>query len=267
MFGSRSVEPLLKWTGGKRWLRPWIFKLAPTSYRRYFEPFLGGGAIFFGLRPQQAILSDNNEELINCYIAVRDDPESVVDRLKKFRNTEAQYYRVRESRPRSKAARAARLIYLTNLSFNGIYRTNQKGEFNVPYGRRTHLPCYDRTKIYQASEILRRSSLLHADFEKATKNATAGDLVYLDPPYTVAHGNNGFLRYNQRILRWEDQERLANLARTLANRGCHVIVSNADHPSVLALYKGFELLRVPRPSCMAASLDARKTITECVFYS
>jgi DNA adenine methylase len=267
VLGKNSAEPLLKWTGGKRWLIPTVRRLVLNSCGTYFEPFVGGAAIFFNLQPTKAVLSDKNEELINCYIQVRDNPDKVVSELSKLRNTEEQYYAVRASRPKSEARRAARLIFLTNLSFNGIYRVNMKSEFNVPYGRRTHLPPYEPEKIYNASDALSTTRLLHADFEKATSTAVSGDLIYFDPPYTVVHGNNGFLRYNEKILHWTDQVRLANLARTLSRRGCRVIVSNADHPSILELYHGFKQLRVERASCMAATRTYRRTITECVFYN
>ncbi len=267
MFRQNSVEPLLKWPGGKRWLLPTLRRVVSGCSGTYYEPFLGGAAVFFNLQAAKAVLSDNNEPLINCYIQVRDNPDKVIRELSKLKNSERQYYAVRTARPKSDASRAARLIYLTNLSFNGIYRTNLEGEFNVPYGRRTHLPPFVPQKIYNASEVLRSTRLLHADFEKATSTAVSGDLIYFDPPYTVVHGNNGFLRYNERIFHWTDQVRLAALARTLKRRGCRVIVSNAHHSSILELYHDFRKLNVTRPSCIAAAGTLRRTITECVFYN
>jgi DNA adenine methylase len=267
VFGNNSVEPLLKWAGGKRWLLPTLRRLVSGCSGTYYEPFAGGAAVFFNLQPGKAVLSDNNEQLINCYIQVRDNPDKVVRELSKLKNSEKQYYAMRASQPKSNVARAARLIYLTNLSFNGIYRTNLRGEFNVPYGHRTYLPPCDPQKIYRASKALRTTKLLHADFEKAASTAIRGDLIYFDPPYTVVHGNNGFLRYNEKILHWTDQLRLAELAKALKRRGCRVIVSNADNRCILELYRDFKRIRVTRQSNMAASGKSRRLTTECVFYN
>lgn len=175
--------------------------------------------MYFALRPRIAILADNNPDLVNCYVQVRDNPEKVIHYLRRLRNTEEEYYRIRRSSPRKPEAKAARLIYLTTLSFNGIHRLNLKGQFNVPYGHKTHVGPCDESKICAISAILAGAELLCADFEAALSAAGRGDVVYLDPPYTVAHGNNGFLKYNAKIFSWQDQLRLANVARDLSQRG------------------------------------------------
>ena len=257
--------PLLKWPGGKRWLVNQLLPAFPAKIKRYFEPFLGGAAVFFALRPRQSILSDSNPELVNCYIQVRDNPETLLEALRKLRNTEPNYYRVRSQEPTEPIERAARLLFLTTLSFNGIFRQNLDGRFNVPYGKKTHLDTADRTKILAASEGLRGSRILCADFEKSTESANSGDLVYFDPPYTVAHGNNGFVKYNAKIFSWDDQIRLAKTALRLSERGCLVFISNADHDSIRSLYKGFRLEVFRRHSKIAASSSFRKEITECLF--
>lgn len=262
-----SLAPLLKWPGGKRHLIKSILPLLPASSRRYYEPFLGGGALFFALRPRRATLADNNAELINCYSQVRDNPDQVIHCLSALENTEESYYRIRQMVPDDPAKRAARLIYLTTLSFNGIFRVNLNGEFNVPYGRKAHLRPCDPGRIRAVSTALSAAHLLVADFEKSVAAARTGDLVYLDPPYTVAHGNNGFLKYNSRIFSWDDQVRLSRLAVRLANRGCTVIVSNGDHVSIRRLYPDFRCVRVRRPSVIAASASFRGHITECIYYS
>lgn len=264
---SSSGEPLLKWPGGKRRLVKHILPLVPKDFAGYYEPFLGGGALFFALQPKVATLSDNNAHLINCYIQVRDHSKHVIARLKRFHNSETEYYKVRAKVPGGAVAQAARFIYLTTLSFNGIHRLNLRGEFNVPYGHKTHLDPSDPGRIRRASRVLRGTELRCADFEAATIDARKGDLVYFDPPYTVAHGNNGFLKYNAKIFSWDDQTRLARVARNLANRGCRVIVSNACHSSIVKLYEGFRFLTVSRPSTIAASKKFRGHITECIFYN
>jgi DNA adenine methylase len=142
---------------------------------------------------------------------------------------------------------------------------NLKGEFNVPYGQKTHLATCDTEKILRVSALLRRAVVRNLDFEDALASATEGDLVYLDPPYTVAHGSNGFVKYNAKIFSWDDQRRLASVARDLARKGCTVIVSNADHPSIRTLYGGFRTRVLKRNSVIAASANFRSNITECVF--
>ena len=137
----------------------------------------------------------------------------------------------------------------------------------MPYGYKCHLRPCDRPRIRAASQALQHAQLRCGDFETAVVDAEKRDLVYLDPPYTVAHGNNGFLKYNAKIFSWDDQIRLASLADRLTTRGCKVIISNADHPSILRLYRGFRMLRITRPSRIAASVQFRQSITECLFYS
>jgi DNA adenine methylase len=184
-----------------------------------------------------------------------------------YTNSEKEYYLIRASSPADDAERAARLIYLTTLSFNGIYRLNRLGVFNVPYGRKTHLVVCDRRRLMAASAALHGVKLMAGDFAQSIAGATRGDFVYLDPPYTVAHGNNGFLKYNAATFSWEDQVRLADRARALTQAGCRVVVSNADHPSIRDLYDGFAVKTVDRPSVMAASSAFRRMITECIFYN
>jgi DNA adenine methylase len=261
-----SLPPLIKWAGGKRRLLPDIAELAPSKFSRYYEPFLGGGAVFFSLLPAAATLSDTNGELIQMYAQVRDQPDKVLKCLRRMPNSGEDYYRIRSMKARSDASEAARLIYLCTLSFNGIYRQNLKGEFNVPYGYKTHINPCDTATLEGISESLQGRTLVEADFEKATSTAQGGDFVYFDPPYTVAHGNNGFIKYNARIFSWADQKRLASVALRLRKAGCYVIVSNADHPSIRELYSDFEIRVIERQSVMAASSEFRRTVRECLFY-
>lgn len=240
--------------------------LRTATFSRYFEPFCGGAAVFFHLRPPRAVLSDTNAELINCYMEVKHRPEAVISALRQWENSSDSYYLVRESRPRSQTKRAARVIYLTSLSFNGIFRVNRLGEFNVPYGQRTRSVPGDRDKIIAASRRLKTARLLVADFEAVAADAKRDDVIYFDPPYTVAHGNNGFVKYNEKILQWDDQIRLAEVASVAASKGCKVIVSNADHPAIHELYKGFHVKCIERSSVMAASASFRRPIVEILFH-
>lgn len=260
-----GVVPFLKWPGGKRFLAPFIAQFVNLAAKdRYFEPFVGGGAVFFRLQPDRAVIADRNPALIECYQILKRDPELVISTLKRARNDEESYYRIRNSKPRTEHGRAARLIYLCRLSFNGIYRENQRGEFNVPYGYKTESKVAQPDLLIAASELLQSAEIECCDFAEATVRAKNGDVVYFDPPYTVAHNNNGFVKYNRNLFSWSDQERLALEAKRLSDLGCTVLVSNADHPSVRALYDGFKFMRIRRTSVMAASADFRGEVTEAL---
>jgi len=261
-----GCEPLLKWAGGKRRLLGDILPFAPTQFKHYYEPFFGGGALFFALVPAQATVSDANPDLINAYIQVRDNLDAVLKCLRTMENSEADYYRVRESTPRVPATQAAKFIYLCNLSFNGIYRQNLRGKFNVPYGHKTTRPPFDESRLRQIKNALKGVEILSADFEEAAVGARKGDFVYFDPPYTVAHGNNGFPKYNAKIFSWADQKRLASVALQLKTMGCRVLVSNAYHPSIHTLYQEFKVHMIDRYSVMAASGEFRRPVRECLFY-
>jgi len=263
---TEERSPLIKWAGGKRRLLAEIRQFLPDRIKRYYEPFVGSGALFFSLLPPSAQLSDANQELIEMYIEVRDNVESLIEALRRLRNSEDDYYRIRAAAPRTQATKAARLIYLCTLSFNGIYRQNLKGEFNVPYGYKTRLRHYDIDRLREASSHLQGRDILYGDFERAVEGARHGDLVYFDPPYTVAHGNNGFVKYNAKIFSWDDQKRLARTAQRLRRLGCCVIVSNADHPSIRELYPEFQVHVIDRFSVMSASSEFRRRVKECLFY-
>jgi DNA adenine methylase len=245
----------------------YLLDIAPTTFERYFEPFMGGGALFFALNPSCAYLSDNNADLINCYVQVRDNPDALINLLKELPNSDEEYYRIRDKVPESEIEAAARFVYLTTLSFNGIHRVNRNGNFNVPYGKKTHLNPAEPSRILNASRALQGTSLRSADFEWIRDYAVAGSLVYLDPPYTVAHSNNGFVKYNAKIFSWDDQVRLAKLAADLHQRGCFVIISNADHESVRSLYPDFQENLISRLSVISATNGGRKPVTESMFFS
>jgi len=262
-----GLRPILKWPGGKRLLADKIVALMPTRYDRYIEPFLGGGAVFFRLQPSRAVLADADPALINCYTQIRDHPDQVLRALARMKNSETEYYRIRASRPRTNVSRAAKLVYLANLGFNGVYRLNFRGEYNVPYGHRPDRRPVDPAHVRSASVMLRRASLRDGDFETTLRTAGSGDVVYLDPPYTVAHANNGFIRYNARLFSWSDQQRLAIAAREAASRGAFVVVTNADHISVRNLYPNFQEILVERASTIAATSSKRKLVTESIFYT
>jgi DNA adenine methylase len=263
-LNDNPLSPLFKWPGGKRFLLQHLLPFVPDQYGRYFEPFLGSGALFFAIQPNRAFLSDKSEDLVTFYSTVRDHPSSLVEQLQKMKNSEREYYRLRSQTPSSDVEKAARFLYLTNLSFNGIYRVNRQGFFNVPYGRRPKIKVFSSEGIEQARRVLSKAHIVCSDFELILAKARSRDFVYLDPPYTVVHGTNGFLRYNAKIFSWDDQNRLARIACDLKERGCHILMTNANHESIRKLYSEFSHVEISRPSCMAASSQHRRNVTELI---
>jgi DNA adenine methylase len=263
-----SVKPFVKWPGGKQWLAGAAPHLVPVRWRgRYYEPFAGGAAFFFALEPALATLSDRNWELMTTYRAIRGNVEAVMRLLKRCRYDEKFYYQIRESRPRSGAAIAARLLYLNRTCWNGLYRVNRKGRFNTPFGRFTNPTICDAKRLGATATLLRRARLRDGDFDDVVSDAKRGDLVYFDPPYITGHQRNGFLKYNAPLFSWADQQRLARVASVLAGRGVQVLISNADHSTVSSLYVGFHHYRVHRKSLIAGPADSRGVVTEVLLSS
>ena len=262
-----TVEPFLKWAGGKRWLVRRHSNLFPTNYNRYVEPFVGSGAVFFQLQPKRSILADTNSELIDTYRAVRAYPCDIAKTLKRYhgRHSATFYYNMRLATPLTVVERAARFIYLNRVCWNGLYRVNLKGQFNVPIGTKTEVRFPDGFLEHRA-RLLRRARLVHSDFERIIDGATRGDFVYVDPPYTITHNNNGFLKYNEVLFTWADQIRLADAVRRAKKRGAKLMVTNAAHKSVIDLYAGFaHVTSVRRNSVIAADSAFRGRLEEVIF--
>lgn len=266
--GPDAVAPLLKWPGGKRWLAPWLADLVRDNLTgRYFEPFLGGGSLFFRLRPNVATLSDVNRELIETYAAVRESYLMVARELSRMPVSVHDYYAIRGSRPQSQVGRAARFLYLNRTAFGGMFRLNRAGEFNVPYGGGARTPeSLCRVGVLRGvADLLARTDLRHADFEPIMSRAGSGDVVYCDPTYTVVHNNNGFIRYNEDNFSWDDQKRLALVARSAQRRGAFVVVSNAYHRAVRQLYPWAECYVLRRHSLVARKAEHRRVVSEYLF--
>jgi DNA adenine methylase len=258
------IVPFLKWAGGKRWLTSRYAHLLPSSYNRYIEPFLGSAAVFFHLQPTSAVLSDANADLINAYQQIQSHWHKVRRALARHqRNHSTQYYyEERDRKHRAPHERAAQLIYLNRTCWNGLYRVNLRGEFNVPIGTKTAV-LLDTDDFEYASLLLRRATLLASDFEPIIGGAKENDFVFVDPPYVTRHNFNGFLKYNDRIFSWNDQERLAQAVRAAADRGVKVLLTNADHCSVRRLYLGFgSRVTLRRHSVLAADSGNRGATTE-----
>lgn len=258
------MTPFLKWAGGKRWLfnKPFIETLPP--HRRYIEPFLGGGAGFFAIKPTVALLSDVNVELISLYEVIRDDHVALKDALSvhQERHCSTYYYEVREEEPADKVARAARMLYLNRTCWNGLYRLNRTGKFNVPIGTKT-MVLQPSDDFSSTSALLSRATLRSCDFAETIDEATEGDLLFVDPPYTVKHDNNGFVKYNEHIFSWKDQERLKAAIVGAVGRGASVIVTNANHDSVKDLYSGIGRSSVvDRASVISGKSAGRSAVSE-----
>jgi len=261
------TRPFLRWAGGKSWLLNHLRSLIPQEgFRAYHEPFLGGGAVFFDIAPTgRTFLSDTNGELVETYCQVRDSVESVIDHLRQHVNSAEYYYDLRASVPNTPSERAARFIYLNQTSFNGIYRVNQKGEYNVPFGYRSKR-VLDEPNLRSVSDRLQGTWISTADFDSVRSRVTAGDFVFLDPPYTVSHNDNGFLRYNQKLFSFEDQKRLRDLVRHLDDCGAHYVLTNAAHDSIAELFDvGNRRLELERISRVGGRHAPRGTFSEYVF--
>ena len=264
--------PFLKWPGGKRWLVSGEYAdvFAPNPLGCYIEPFIGGGSVFFHLRPARAILGDANADLIAAYKAIKQDWRSVARRLRRHQaaHSRGHYYDVRNSAPTCPLQRAARFIYLNRTCFNGIYRVNLRGVFNVPKGSKTAvvLPSDDFESI---AHLLADTAFRPGDFEPLIDEAKNGDLVFADPPYTVRHNLNGFVKYNERLFSWDDQVRLVKALTRARERGARIVATNANHASVRGLYArfGFGFRTVTRYSSISATPRSRKHFGELIVTS
>lgn len=265
---EERIKPFLRWAGGKSWFIEHLEELLDgQNFTNYYEPFLGGGSIFFSISVTDAVatLSDANKELIDTYIAIRDNVEEVIQYFATYENTSDFYYKLREKEPTDPFERAARFIYLNHTSYNGLYRVNRKGKYNVPFGNRKS-DTIDVEEIRKASQALAGTVLLSGDFENRGDVIQEGTLVFLDPPYTVSHNDNGFIQYNQSIFSIEDQERLANYIQLIMDRGAYFILTNAAHNAIREIFGdcGHSML-VERQSLIGGKKAKRGLTSELVF--
>jgi DNA adenine methylase len=265
---TASPRPFLRWAGSKRAVAAQIVPHLPANFGRYWEPFVGGGTLFFLLRPDAATLADACGPLMATYDVVRDDPARVSDLLMKMPVDRETYYEVRGTSPQlGTAEHAARFIYLNKLCWNGLYRVNSSGKFNVPYGRPKSANLGDPLDLKACAEQLAKPdvSLQGGDFAHVIRDAEPGDLVYLDPPYATSYRNTMFIDYNEVLFSWADQQRLASLALELRARGVHVLVTNAACSAVRDLYQGFEVVDLVRHSTIAGNAAKRGITSELLF--
>lgn len=269
MESKEIVLPFLKWAGGKRWLTHHPDFQIPRFRGRYIEPFLGGGSIFFSLQPNSALLSDINPELISAYAALRANYANVLRHLSRHAKNHSSkyYYHVRdELNPTSDSGRAARFLYLNRTCWNGLYRVNYRGQFNVPKGTKSNV-MLDATNFPGVAASLQSASIVCSDFEPIVDSAGDGDFIYADPPYTVHHNYNGFIKYNEVLFSWEDQRRLRDALVRAKKRGSKVLISNADHKSVRDLYRKVgNPTRISRASIISGKSKGRHPTTELLIW-
>lgn len=265
MDERNEILPFLKWAGGKRWFVRHRDTFIPEFKGRYIEPFLGGGAVFFSLKPKKAIISDANPELIDAYIAVRDEPVKLEAELRRHHELHCKdyYYYIRSIRPETLVDRAARFIYLNRTCWNGLYRVNLKGEFNVPIGTKQNV-IYEDESFLDISRTLKKAKIYSSDFEETIRLAKEGDFVFVDPPYTVKHNHNGFIKYNESIFSWADQERLKVCVDSAVSRGALVLVTNANHDSICELYSEYNKSPLQRASVISGSSKYRGVYSELI---
>lgn len=258
---SVQAKPILKWAGGKTQMLGDLLPKVPTSYGRYIEPFIGGGAVFFALNPNNAVIADSNPELINMYRQVADNADAVISYLQKYENTQEMFYRVRalewEDLPEAEAA--ARTIYLNKTCFNGLYRVNKKGQFNVPFGKYKSPKFCDVEALYAASEALQKANIVCGDYLSVLKEyAKPGDFIFLDPPYLPISEYADFKRYTKEQFYEEDHVELAKEVFRLQELGCYVILTNSNHPLVHELYKPFNIEVIQTKRYISCSGSNRK---------
>lgn len=264
------AQPFLKWAGGKRQLLPTIKRNLPKSYNKYFEPFVGAGALLFDLQPHSAIISDVNEELINCYQIIRDLPSDLIEDLKKHKNTTEYFYGLRELdrshqfQELSPVERASRIIYLNKTCYNGLFRVNKRGQFNAPFGKYKKPNIINSEVIKSISYFLNHNNvtILNADFTRTVETAKRGDFIYFDPPYDPTSDTASFTGYSLLQFGKSEQERLKDCFDILTRRGCQVMLSNSSTDFIANLYSDYNLQTVPANRNINSVGSGRKKIDE-----
>jgi DNA adenine methylase len=264
------ARPFLKWAGGKAAIAWQIERLLPldTRERVYREPFLGGGAMFFALQPRRAVLSDSLADLVIAYQMVQTSADALITHLERLQaaHTTEQFYEIRDAfntrRDAPRLERAAWLIYLNKTCYNGLFRTNKKGVFNVPVGRYARASVVDPPALRLAGAALAGAEIVHATFDRLPAVAEPGDVVYLDPPYVPLSKTAYFSSYSDGVFTSDDQARLASVYRELDARGCLLALSNSDTPEVRRLYEGFDVSPIIAPRAISSKTSTRGEVTE-----
>lgn len=265
---GKEPKPFLKWAGGKAQLLGQLSKWLPADFETYVEPFLGGGALFFRLMPNKAILADLNTELMNVYRVIQSDARLLMEKLDthepKKRDKE-YFYEVRDDlvpEELDPVSRAARTIFLNKTCYNGLYRVNAEGRFNVPFGRYKNPMLYDEANLLAVSQTLQGKLLMAADYQRTVGYARAGDFVYLDPPYQPLSKTANFTSYTSGSFTESNQKELASAFSELDERGCKVLLSNSATSYVKEIYDGYEFVSVKATRAISSKAETRGEIEE-----
>ena len=269
MSRVKPARPFLKWAGGKRQLLQHLRERVPAEHGTYHEPFIGGGALFFDTVPIRAVLADWNLRLVRTYTAIRDNPEAVIDLLATYPNEKPFFLKMRERDIDADTDEqlAAWMIFLNKTGFNGLYRVNRKGGFNVPFGRYKNPTICDANNLRLASQRLQGVEVLHADFRSVEDRAKPGDFVYFDPPYVPASNTASFTAYTKNGFGLDDQAELRDLAWRLKENGVSVLLSNSSVPEVHALYaEGFERIEIFANRAINCNAAKRGKVAEALIW-
>ncbi len=267
---NQPARPFLKWAGGKRQLVNDLIQYMPEKYQTYYEPFLGGGALFLRLQPNQAIVNDSNSELINCYCIVRDSLNELIDELRKYKNDEEYYYEVRrwdrrkDYQLKTPVQKAARIIFLNKTCYNGLFRVNSQGQFNVPFGRYKKPNILDEAVLKAVSDYLKAAQIeiLNTDFAEAVKKANKNDFIYFDPPYDPISSTSSFTGYDVNGFDRHQQKRLKEVVDELNSRNCKVLLSNAHTDFIIDLYKDYKQVKVSATRAINSNASRRGKVDE-----
>jgi DNA adenine methylase len=267
---NQPAKPFLKWAGGKRKLCDFLTESSPANWNRYFEPMMGGAAMFFHLQPKQAFLSDSNPELVNAYKVLRDSVEPLIEELEKHQDSEEYYYRIREL-DRSNdflklgnVVRASRLIYLNKTCFNGLFRVNSKGHFNVPYGKYENKFSVAKEDLRSSSAALQNTEISLGNFQTIEEQVEKDDFVYFDPPYLPISKTSSFTSYTREPFGINEQVELRNFCEKLSAKGAKVMVSNSNNEFIRGLYADFNLREVLAARAINSKSTKRGKILELV---
>jgi DNA adenine methylase len=270
MNKTSSLQPFLKWAGGKRQILPEIRKYIPPRFDIYYEPFLGAGAVLFDLQPPIAVVNDSNSQLINCYEVIKNSIDELIKDLGRHKNEEDYYYKIRNlDRKKSfkkldLVQKASRVIYLNKTCFNGLFRVNSSGEFNVPFGDYKNPKFVNEAVLKAVHDYLNKNqvTILNVDFETAVKDAKSGDFIYFDPPYDPVSETSSFTSYDLNGFGKEEQRRLKKVFKELADRGCYVLLSNSATEFILELYREYSPIRVSATRNINSVASGRGKIEE-----
>ena len=267
---SSHLTPFLKWPGGKRWLMEKYRNCFPKDFHQLYEPFLGGGATFFYLTPDSAVLSDVNGDLINLYQVMRDSYAELAQYMRQHQALHCKdyYYHIRESKFDDPVQAASRFLYLNRTCYNGMYRVNKSGQFNVPIGTKTNC-IYDIDLFEDYSILLKKASIIAGDFAATISLAKESDLVFADPPYAISENQGSFIKYNESLFTWKDQERLCNTLVAAKNRGAYIVATNVNYDLLQQMYKdnGFFLQVVEHYSVVSGNAKLRHKQKELLISS